>query len=249
MKKYVLIFLALPFLALTSCNDNDGYSLNKFWIGMATVENTANSNAFFLRSDNNNLLWVGATGIPGYRPRTGQRVIANYTILSDGNGNYQHDVRLNNAYNVLTKEIFNVTPATQDSIGNDPIGINDMWIGGNYLNVEFFYGGQNRRHFINLVSDASKAYNDGRIHLEFRHNAYDDPATYRFNGIASFHLAPLLISPANTPAAALGLTIHVLELNGSEKTYNFTYTPNQTSASTKEFTEEAFERSNGADVE
>ncbi len=249
MKKYALIFL-LPAFALMSCSDDDGYSLDKFWVSMATVENPNNENAFYLRLDNNDLLWTAASNFINYRPQNGQRIIADYTILNDkpAGSPYQHDVKLNDAYNVLTKSIYNITPATQDSIGNDPIGINDMWVGGDFLNVEFYYGGYNKRHFINLVKDNSKEYNDNRVHLELRHNSYGDANTYRFKGIASFSLTSLVIQPAAT-SNRIDLTIHVKEQDGSEKTYDYIYDPANKGVGPRQIKRGDFASGNEIDVQ
>jgi hypothetical protein len=136
-------------------------------------------------------------------------------------------VRVNDVYEVLTKGIFNITPATQDSIGNDKISIGDIWVGGDYLNVEFVYPGYNRTHFINLVSDASKTYTDGKVHLEFRHNDNGDAPTYNQWGMASFNIRSLRQTPGNK----VELVIHTNEFSGGNTTYQLTYDYTTSSAS------------------
>ena len=178
MKRVLFFFMLIPLF--TACNDNDpDYSLDKFVTDLVTIENPDQATTFFMRTDDSTRLWTAATNFRNYRPKDGQRIIANYTILSDKpeSATYDHDVKLNDLYEVLTQGIFNVTAATQDSIGNDNVYIEDMWIGSHFLNVEFVYPGSHKMHFINLVSDTSKVYNDGKIHLEFRHNATDLLAT------------------------------------------------------------------------
>ena len=218
-----LFFIALVSLSLSSCKkDDDGYSLNDVWRSIATVENSENESLFFFTSDNGRRMWTAATLIPQYKPKDGQRIIAYYTILSDGpgNGSYQHDVRLNDAYTILTKGIFNITPATQDSIGHDPVKVEEIWIGSDYLNITFTYRGNDQIHFINLVSDELIEYNDGKTHLEFRHNANSDAQTYSFSGIVSFDLKSL----KKNGVESLPLVIHVLESEGSDKkTYELNY--------------------------
>ena len=70
-------------------------------------------------------MWITSTNFPYYRPKTGQRIIANYSIVSVNTENdaYNHKVVLNDVYEVLTKGIFKIKPATQDSIGNDQIDV------------------------------------------------------------------------------------------------------------------------------
>ena len=222
MKKSIFyLILALPIL-FSACNNDDGYSSNQ-WLSIATVENPDNHTVFHFVRDDSVRLWTAASAYPNYRPKEGQRIIVNYTILNDkpAGSEYNHDVRLNDVYEILTKGIFDITPETQDSIGNDPLRVTDMWIGSNYLNVEFTFLGFDKIHFINLVADAEKTYDDGKIHLEFRHNANKDYATYRRNGIVSFDLRSL---QSLTTESSVGIVIHTNEFNFPEgKTYSLTY--------------------------
>lgn len=218
-----LTIYALSLFILSGCmndDENDG----RYWIDIATVENPDNSTKFFLRLDDSTLLWTESSVYSNYKPLDGQRVIANYSVLSDkrATGLYDYDVQINDVYQVLTKGIFNVTPATEDSIGNDSIQISgdDIWIGSKYLNVEFYYQGYSKTHFINLVSDTSKIYNDGKIHLEFRHNANNDQAVHNRWGIVSFDLSSL----ENNTIDSVNLVIHVnLPNKAADTTFERTY--------------------------
>lgn len=222
MKKYLAGMLALLFLV--SCNrDEDQYLPQNSFTSIATVENPSQSSGFYFRLDNNDRMWITATNFPYYQPKDGQRIIASYSILSvNGDGiAYNHTVSLNDVYEVLTKGIFKITPTTQDSIGNDQINISDMWVGSDFLNVEFNYLGYNKIHFINLVSDSTKTYTDGKVHLEFRHNANNDYTTYSKWGIVSFNLKslrPLAIGDS------VNMVIHSKEFGTTvDKSYNLTY--------------------------
>ena len=224
MKKKILILVAaLPFLFM-ACHNEEYYSLDKFWQSIATVENPENNSAYFLVLDDSVRLWTAASNTNS-RPKDGQRIIANYTILNNQpeGSEYDHDVRMNSVYEVLTKDIFKITPEKQDSIGNDPIGISTMWIGSksHYLNVEFIFHGRDKLHLVSLVSDDNKTYSDGKIHLEFRHNANNDTPDYRNAGIVSFDLRSLQ-DPANE--MTLDIVVHVNEYGSSiEKEYNLKY--------------------------
>jgi len=230
MKK-IFALIICTIVAFTACDDDDdGYSLGDFWIDIATVENPDNNTAFYFLLDDNTRMWTAASDLLNYRPKNGQRILADYTLLSDrpSGSPYDHDVKLNDVYEILTKNIFEITPATQDSIGNDPIEIEDIWVGSNYLNIEFEYKGLNKIHFINLVRDRSKTYNDGRVHLEFRHNAHSDTQTYDKWGIASFDLRSL----QNTESVQL--VIHSKEYDGDEEIHELTYTPNDVNSRKKD---------------
>ncbi|MFZ4724264.1 MAG: NigD-like protein [Paludibacter sp.] len=227
LKKFLLLSLLIPIFV--SCNpDDDNDSINNNKLSIATVENPNQSSKFLFRLDNNDLMWTSETSLPFYIPKDGQRIIANYNILTNmiTGSMYDHDVRLNDVYTVLTKGIFPITPATKDSIGNDSVQINDMWIGSDYLNVEFVYPGYNKIHYINLVSDTSKVYTDGKTHLEFRHNAKGDSAVYYKSGIVSFNLKSL----QKSSISSLNLVIHVNVPNKAADyllplTYTFGETP------------------------
>lgn len=223
------LFLLMTTLLFTACFDDDGYSLDKFWVDIATIENPEEKSAFFVRLDDNTLLWTAASNFVNYRPKDGQRVVANYTILWDkrATGLYDYDVKLNDVYEVLTKGIFYITPQTQDSIGNDSIKINDIWIGSKFLNVEFVYQGFEKIHFINLVKDTTRTYTDGKVHLEFRHNANDDPGIYNRWGLVSFDISSLKKNDADS----VQLVVHVNVPNQiADKEYELTYRYNQPAA-------------------
>ena len=232
INRFLLVILVS--LLFISCNDNEGYSLNDVWRSIATIENPDDESYFFFTLDNGKRMWTATTSNPQYRPKDGQRIIADYTVLSDGpgDGSYQHDVKLISAYKILTKGIFDITPETQDSIGHDPIKVEDIWIGNDYLNILFVYRGQNKAHFINLVSDVEKQYDDEKIHLEFRHHANDDVPTYNLRGIVSFDLRSL----QKDGVESLPLVIHVNDPDESdEKIYELNYTFNESSDIEKSF--------------
>ncbi|MEI7503456.1 MAG: NigD-like protein [Paludibacter sp.] len=222
---FEILFLSLiiPLFVACDVDDDNCYVVNNYYEDIATVKNPDSLSTFFFRLDNNKLMWAAATNLYNYRPKDGQRIVAYYSVLSDKRATslYDYDVRLNNVYTVLTKGIFKISPSTQDSIGNDSISISEIWIGSDYLNVEFRYLGSNQIHYINLVSDASKVYTDGKVHLEFRHNANGDTPNYYRQGIVSFDLKSLQASTSNK---SLNLIIHVNVPNQvAEKTYSLTY--------------------------
>lgn len=225
MKKYFLLLL-LPLCALFSCLDNnDGYSLDKYWVDLATVDNPDKGSAFYLNLDDGDRLWLAATNFYNYKPKTGQRIVAYYTLLSDKpeGSPYDHDAKLVDVYEVLTKKVFDIKPATQDSVGNDPIIANKLWIAQDHLNIEFSYRGDNKIHFINLVKDPLQTYPDGKVHLEFRHNAYNDATSYERKGLVSFDLSPLKPNPAQNTTKFIELVIHVKDYDGKDNKHEMKY--------------------------
>lgn len=222
--KQLFIGILLLFLVI-SCNDDVNSNENNR-IDIATVENPTLSTTFNFRLDDGSLMHTNTSGLLNYKPRDGQRIIANYSFLEPTLAPAMYiasrDVKLNDVYEILTKGIFKIKPAQQDSIGNDQIEIKNIWIGSDYLNVEFVYLGYNKNHFINLVSDDSKTYTDNKVHLEFRHNANSDYPSNSNWGMASFDLR--LLKANHNPTDSVKLIIHTKEYGSTiDKTYPLTY--------------------------
>lgn len=219
MKRYFLIALIIPLFIACS---KDEETLNDSIVKIATVENPSQLTNYYLNLDDSTRLLAIDSELKYYRPKDEQRVIVDYTILSHkpNGSSYDHDVRVNDIYEILTKGIFSITPTTQDSIGNDPITIQDMWIAGDFMNFEFIYPGYSKTHFVNLVKDDLKTYTDGKMHLEFRHNANDDYPSLNISGIVCFNLKSI----RKAGATSVDLVIHTKEFGSSdERTYNYTY--------------------------
>lgn len=204
MKRLLKISLVLGLLVagFSGCNDDDGYSLDKFWISYGVIESSDDDYVrdYTIRLDNGSRLLLSANLVPGWPVKNGQRVIANYTILGDSprlDGTKDYYVRLNMLYDVLSKDVVKQsfinedTETREDSIGNDPIDVAEAWFGGGYLNITFeiLHGGAT--HFINLVQDDTRISGDS-VFLTLRHNAYGDPQAYRGFGYVSFNLVPLV---------------------------------------------------------
>ena len=113
-------------------------------------------------------------------------------------GGDTYSLKVEHNYNVLTKQVEDLTAENESEFGNDPVWVNKdmMWIGGGYLNVIFR---QNlpvkEKHLVSLVRDmratAAEGEDDGYIHLEFRYNTYDDVTDRQANGAVSFNLNSL----------------------------------------------------------
>ncbi len=203
---------------LISCNKKDGYSLGDFIVDIATVK-VEGGNTYSIQLDNGKKLWPAASDIR-YNPNDNQRIFINYTLLSGKYGEYDHMIKVNDIWNILTKEIVELTDDNKDEIGNDPIKINYIWVANDFLNIDFFfnYGGV-KPHFINLVkTDANSDANEGDIELEFRHNSYGSTSTRLSEGLVSFDLRSLKQDDADS----VNLTVKVKDWD-EKKTYNLTY--------------------------
>lgn len=186
---------------LVACNDDDDYSLGKFWISYGTIEMNGKSQSagYTIRLDDESELLIVSNLIPYVAVENGQRVIANYTILGEVEEDRatnsstvfrkQYYIRLNGLTDVLSKApvrqsfILEDEEVREDSIGNDPIRVVKASFGGKYLNISFevpmqpTYGGTSSvKHFINLIHDDTQIRNDS-VFLTLRHNGYEDVPT------------------------------------------------------------------------
>lgn len=219
MKAVVSKFSFIVVLVIViSCSKKDEHSLGNFHINIATVI-PQGENAYSLLLDNGKSLWPAASDIK-YAPTYNQRVFVNYTTLSNEKDGYDNYVKINDIWNILTKNIIALTPENADSIGHDPVKVNAIWVGNDYLNIDFMfnYGGV-RPHAINLVSNSlSSESAPDVIDLEFRHNAYNSTDNRRYEGFVCFDLKPLQTADADS----LKLAIKVKDWD-QEKIYNVVY--------------------------
>jgi hypothetical protein len=86
---------------------------------------------------------------------------------------------------VLFKEIIELTPEISDSLGNDPVSIDDIWIAKDFMNINFTFVGGNSKHIINLAHDTT--FMD-TVSLEIRHNDNDDNGAYKLGSFVTFDL-------------------------------------------------------------
>jgi hypothetical protein len=226
MKRRVLTFVLVSagiILGMISCDDHS-HSLGSFGIDIATVI-PEGENAYSLQLDNGKRLWPAASAIR-YYPTSNQRVFLNYTILSDARDGYDHYIKVNDIWNILTKDIIILNAENADSIGNDPVKANAVWVGGDFLNVSFMfnYGGV-KPHAINLVKNtlATESSEDA-IDLEFRHNSYQSDQTALYEGFVCFNLKPLRSSATDS----VKLSVKVKDWKG-EITYDLVYRYDQAS--------------------
>ncbi|MGE5395008.1 MAG: hypothetical protein ACM3P1_09690, partial [Candidatus Saccharibacteria bacterium] len=160
MKTRKLIFflmLGITLGFLSGCdflNDDDSNSLQDVWAGFGLVQKDSSSDSFTIKLDNGAILIPSNASYWNEDVHDNQRVLANFTILGDeenADSAKEYDVKINSLRNILYKGILNITPAIEDSIGNDPIYVKDHWISNKMLNFELQYLGGSKIHYINLV--------------------------------------------------------------------------------------------------
>jgi hypothetical protein len=191
----IIIIIILTF---SSCLDDSVYSLDNFRVDFGTIAQRA-SDDYIIMLDDGTLLNYIAGYIPGYILNDGERVLVDYTILGDKmNTDNQKEflVRINSIGKILKKGIIDITTAIEDSIGNDPVIIKDVWISRNQLlNFRIKYYGNSKVHFINLIKQPGviSAANQP-ILLELRHNRNKDREIYAMTAFVSFELNAIQIS-------------------------------------------------------
>lgn len=221
--RFLAICIIMTTIALfaASCDDNSR-SLGNFRIDIATVI-PEGENAYSLLLDNGKRLWPAASEIR-YSPSYNQRIFLNYTILSDRKGDYDHYVRVNDIWNILTKQVIELNSENKDSIGNDPVIARKVSVGGDYLNISFLfnYGGV-KPHAINLVRNTLQDdVTPETIDLELRHNSYQSGATRLLEGFVCFDLKTL----RDENADSVRLSVKVKEWD-KDITYDVIYRYNQ----------------------
>ena len=133
MKRFLILFVAATFLGFMSgCDlDDDGYSLDDAWVGFGLVKKEASASTFTVVMDDGEILFPTANSDLVNEVVNNERVLVNFTILGNKDNpdhNEYYYVKINSLKKILYKGIFTITPAKEDSIGNDPVRVADKWI-------------------------------------------------------------------------------------------------------------------------
>lgn len=205
MKKLVFLLTGTLIFLLTACleDNDDHYSLNNFWIGFGVI--TGQTGDYEIVLDNHDLLIPIASEYGNWQNhfKAGDRVWMNYTILGDKtdslNNRTIYYAKINQIEKVLKKDIITMQPEMEDSIGNDPIIVDDAWIADSLITFQLRYKGYNRTHLLNLVlPDDSPLSDASPIELELRHNAHEDAEEILYQAFVSFSLNRLQISGSDS---------------------------------------------------
>lgn len=239
MKKYVIALLSGIIILTYGClDDNDGYSLNRMWVGFGMIEET-NSDpvAYKIKMDNGDVLIPAASdynhpwyyygsGSSASRLKTGDRILINYTIIGDdadeGGEAETYYIKVNSVMKILLKGILEITPEIADSIGNDPIIVKDCWISDSLLNFEIKYWGRYEMHFINLVREPGiLTAEDQPVELELRHNDNDDARDFPYAAYVSFKLSEIQIPGLDSVQFRVTCTDYNNEIYEFEGVYHY----------------------------
>jgi hypothetical protein len=219
MKIIGIVCICATLLGITSCDKEEQRSLNKYWVSLATVYQTNPSGSFGVQFDNGSYAVANETD---FKVENGKRVILNYSILSDSiNEQLLRKIRINNINEVDIKKIETLNASNQDNIGNDPVDIDEIWVGGNYLNVSFTYYGDKVKHLFSMVKNSLlPAAADGKTHLEFRQNAYNERYIIQNKDIISFDLKDYT---STLPTGNIQMVIEAKNYTGNVMRYELIY--------------------------
>lgn len=198
MKKLLFLFMVGALISLSGCDmDDDGYSLDDAWVGFGLVHKDSEAGILEIAMDDGEVLFPLSNDYSWYGVKNNDRVLVNFTILGNKdteNHDEHYYVKINSIRKILYKGILDITPAIEDSIGNDPITVKDRWIKGNLLNFELKYYGGSKVHYINLVKQPGVINLDnGPVILEIRHNNRDDNESIPLSAMVTFDLSSLKV--------------------------------------------------------
>lgn len=204
MKK-VVFFLLMGFLFsfLTGCDLNDDeYTYRDAWVGYGLVQKDTDAGVQQIVMDDNEVLFPLSNDYFWSQVKNNDRVLVNFTIMGNKkteNHDEHYYVRINSLRKILYKGILDITPAMEDSIGNDPIKVEDRWIKKGMLNFELKYYGGTKVHYINLVKQPGAIIpENGPVILELRHNKNEDSGGIPLSAIVTFDLSALKVEGKNS---------------------------------------------------
>ncbi len=175
MKKRFLIIIGLLSLLFVTACEKEPNRMNDYFLEFATVLKSNGEIKFAL--DNRKIL-IPKTST-SYDGVDGQRVILDYSP-------YRADtVIINRVTDIFTSTIakngFPIRWAT------DPVKIQSVWVGGDYLNLIIEIEYHSKPHTVGLLRD----FESSQVDLYFSHSRNDDPPGYPQKMYASFSLNSL----------------------------------------------------------
>lgn len=173
--------------------------LDDFRVDFATVLKTGDSYRFQL--DNNKILIPNE--VKNYDGKTGQRVLLNYIIREND------AIEIRSINDIFTGKI--ETEGYPEKLVREPVKIQSVWVGGDYLNMILEIEYHSKPHSIAVLQNTQSATTD----VYFSHARNDDPPGYPKMMYASFSLASLRNGSSATP---FRLFIHTHE---SMREFNF----------------------------
>ncbi|MDY9919555.1 MULTISPECIES: hypothetical protein [Proteiniphilum] len=175
-----LVFLLI--LLLSSCEKDPG-RMDDYLVEFATV--VKENSKYRFRLDNGRLLIPEE--VKDYSGEEGQRVILNYVPLGGD------AIKINFVSNIFTGSI--QAEGFPQNYSDDPVKIQSVWVGGDWLNLILEIEYLNVPHKVALFRDHSSSSAD----LYFSHSSENDPPGYPRMMYASFLLSDLQKPTSGSP--------------------------------------------------
>ncbi|MCE5204701.1 MAG: NigD-like protein [Porphyromonadaceae bacterium] len=173
MKNFLLFWIVLLLLSVAGCEE-EPKRLDDYFVDFATVKKNGSSYRFQL--DNGRLLIPRETDYSG---QEGQRVILNYVFLQGDT------VKIQSAGNILTGVV--QAEGFPEKLVKDPVKIQSIWVGGDYLNMIIEAEYHSEPHRVGLLRNVSSP----TVDLYFSHSREQDPPGYPQKMYASFLIGSL----------------------------------------------------------
>lgn len=177
-----IVLFTLGIIIFNACN-NDKKEIYEGY-GMIRCEN---GSQYSIILDDGQIIIPreGFTQLEQFRDST--RVQSIFTIVNEHPSYYEVDfIKLDT---ILTKNILPYLPNTIDSVGHAPVTLTNVWIAHGFLNFEFAFVGNSKRHMVNLLQRTTA---NGQLEFEFRHKDFDDERNKTMLGVVSFRLQSIL---------------------------------------------------------
>ncbi len=180
LKKTLLILIIVS--GFIACEKDDPISYYSV-LGILSI----NNDSVIIDSDAGEKLLIN-NSIQSYF-EDGDRVVAVFSLMDEElPEGIDYLIEISDIDTVLFKPIIELTSENSDSLGDDPLQVDDLWIAKDYMNINFSYYGGQATHFINLAMDNNSTASD-TVTLEIRHNANGDNGTYPLASFVSFDLS------------------------------------------------------------
>lgn len=216
-----LAFALVSVLALSSCNDDDGYVWYYYPQPNALVTIKPIEGAgFFMQLDDSNTLYPVNMATSPYGDKE-VRALVCYNEVEKVNDNYTKSVEVAWMDSILTKSAVPYpADGNVDEYGDDAIEIVKDWVNiaeDGYLTLRFrtVWGNSGVAHYVNLLTGVNP---DDPYEVEFKHNAFDDVNGVWGDALVAFRLSDL----PDTDGKTVKLTLKYKSFSG-EKTIQFDY--------------------------
>lgn len=183
-RKLFITALIIVFLLAVGCEKEDE-RIDNFLVDFATVLHS--QQIVFFQLDNQRILIPKE--LKNYSGNNGQRVILNYTPLRGDT------IKVNDVADIFTGEIQTLKIFQQ--IYDDPVKIQSLWVGGDYLNMVFETEYHSRSHLIGLFRDMVSP----TVDLYFSHFRNNDPPGYPQTFYVSFLISSLRPAGSSDPVS------------------------------------------------